>query len=97
MTDQELRLVLQTALLGEVGPLLRAVGYRRRDGEVAIRFYFDGEISAEDRESASCVVTEVIAAVPADVCVSEQIIRCDAPERIPPEFPLAYHRREQSK
>jgi hypothetical protein len=45
----ELRLVLQVALLGEVGPALRAAGYRRDGENVPVRFYFDGPISHADR------------------------------------------------
>lgn len=94
MTDQDLRWVLQIALLGEVGPALRAVCYRIRGDDVTIQFYFDGQISAVDRESASCVITEVIAALPIHVRVSEEVIRCDWPARIPPDVPRVYHRRE---
>jgi hypothetical protein len=94
MIDQELRLVLQVALLGEVGPALRAVGYRR-DGEgVTVRFHFDGPISHDDSESAACVVTELIAALPEEVRVSEELVRCDFPETIPTDLPLVFRRRE---
>lgn len=94
MTDPELRLVLQTALLGEVGPLLRAVGFRQEAETVGIRFYFDGPISDEDRESASCVVSEVLASRPEHVPVSGQVMRCDAPAPIPGDAWLVYRRRE---
>lgn len=94
MTDQELRLVLQMALLGEVGPRLRAVCYHRWDEQVAIRFYLDGPIASEDRESAACVVTEVIAALPEHVRVSEELIRCDWPARLPVGVLRVYQRRE---
>jgi hypothetical protein len=94
MTDPELRLVLQTALLGEVGRRLRAVCYRNRDEHVAIRFYLDGPIASEDRESAACVVTEVIAALPEHVRISEELIQCDWPARLPPNLPRVYQRRE---
>ena len=96
MNDQELRLVLQTALLGEVGSALRAVGYRASEGDVSIQFYLDGEISAEDRESAACVVTEVIAALPPEVRVSEELIRCDVPARVPAGSRLVFRRRAPS-
>jgi hypothetical protein len=94
MTDLELRAVLQTALLGEVGPALRGVAYRLDGREVRILFYFDGPVSDEDRESAACVGTEVIAALPEDVRVVEEVIRLDAPARIPPDLPRVFHRRE---
>jgi hypothetical protein len=93
VTDQDLRLVLQTALLGEVGPALRGVAYRLDEREVGIRFYFDGPVSDEDRESASCVVTEVIASLPEDVRVVEEVIRLDAPARLPDDLRHVFHRR----
>lgn len=94
MIDQELRLVLQVALLGEIGPALRAVGYRRDGENLAVRFYFDGPIFHVDSESAACVVSEVIAALPEQVRVSEELVRCDFPARIPTDLPLVFRRRE---
>lgn len=94
MTDPELRLVMQTALLGEVGPALRGVAHRVDGREVRIHFYFDGPVRDEDRESASCAVTEVIAALPEDGRVVEEVIRLDAPARLPGDLPRVFHRRE---
>jgi hypothetical protein len=90
----ELRLLLQTALLGEVGPALRGVTYRLAEREVHVGFYFDGPISDEDRESASCIVTEVIAGLPEDVRVVEEVIRLDVPARLPADLPRVFSRRE---
>lgn len=86
--------MLQTALLGEVGPRLRAVCCRNQDGHVAIQFYLDGPIASDDRESAACVVTEVIAALPEHVRISEELIQCNWPARLPPDLPRVYQRRE---
>lgn len=94
MTHQEVRLILQTALLGEIGSGLRAVAYQRGEDSLAIRFYFDGPISDDDRESAACVTTEVIAAMREGVRVSEELIRCDVPERIPADAALVFRRRD---
>jgi hypothetical protein len=94
MTDQELRLVLQVALLGEVGPALRAVVCQRRYSEVTIRFYIDGEISTSDRESAGFVAAEVNAALPETVRVTEELIRNDAPAKLPHEGLVVFQRRE---
>ncbi|MBO6769385.1 MAG: hypothetical protein JJ901_13930 [Erythrobacter sp.] len=69
------------ALLGEVGPALRLVVAKADRQEIVLRFYFDGEPSAEDRESANCAGTEVIADFP-EYDLAEQIERCDAPEKI---------------
>jgi hypothetical protein len=51
-------------------------------------------IAFEDRESAACVVTEAVAALPEHVRVSEELIQCDWPARIPPDLPRVYQRRE---
>jgi hypothetical protein len=94
MRDHELRLVLQVALLGEVGPALRGVAYGQSEDGVTLHFYLDGPISAADRESAACVVTEVLAALPPEVRVSEELIRCDHPARVPTDLRLVFRRRE---
>lgn len=95
MTDPHLRLLLQTALLGEVGPALRGVACGREGREVRVRFFFDGPVSELDRESAACVVTEVIAGLPEDVRVMEDVIRLDAPARLPDDLPYVFHRRDR--
>lgn len=94
VADRELRLLLQTALLGEVGCALRGVTYGLDGREVRIRFYFRGPIRDEDRESASRVVTEVIAGLPEDVRVAEEVIRLDAPARIPRDLPPVFLSRD---
>ena len=55
------------------------VGWQEK--QVLLRFYFDGEISEEDRDSAQIAATEVIADLPDDIRLEEEIIRRDAPER----------------
>ncbi|MBB4637985.1 hypothetical protein [Longimicrobium terrae] len=94
MNEQELRLVLQVALLGEVGPSLRAVAYDLQADRIAVRFYHDGVISDDERESASCVGTELMAALPHSITVSEELIRCDHPQQIPQDLPKVFRRRE---
>jgi hypothetical protein len=39
------------------------------------------------------VVSEVIAALPEQVQVSEELVRCDFPERIPTDLRLVFRRR----
>jgi hypothetical protein len=93
--DRALVLSVNRALWGEVGPSLRRVYVTSRDGLVLLRFYFDGPISEEDRESASCASTEVIADF-SDHRISEELIRCDAPAPIPVDdgWHCVYARRE---
>lgn len=94
MTHEQVALILQVALLGEVSPALRGVAFGVGDRAVRIAFYYDGRVSEEDRESASCVVTEVIAALPEDTSVSEEVRQFDAPRRLPEPEAWAYRRRE---
>lgn len=90
----EIALVLQTALLGEVGPDLRGVGFTVDDGTVVLSFQFDGAISDIDRESASCVETEVMAALPPSIRVSSEVIRVDRPTPVKATSRWVYRRRE---
>ena len=94
MTEYELRLILQTALLGEVGGALRGVAFGIGDRTVRVRFWYDGPVSDEDRESAACVVTELYASLPHDWRVADEVIRLDAPARLPYDVPMIFHRRE---
>ncbi len=87
-------LLLQVALLGEVSPALRRAGFDLGDRRVTLRFVYDGPVADDDRESASCVETEVIAALPDDVRVTTRVERVDAPARLPEPEHLVYSRRE---
>ncbi|NCP18081.1 MAG: hypothetical protein GW855_02835 [Erythrobacter sp.] len=69
------------ALWGEVGPNLRRVLAKDVDNQILLHFFFDGEPSDEDLESASVSAAEVISDYP-DHELSEEVIRCDAPEMI---------------
>jgi hypothetical protein len=95
-TRAELLLSLQRALLGEVSPALRGVSPRLGGEGLEIWFYLDGPVSGEDRESASCVTSEVAADFPVLSRVEERVERVDAPARLPPETLWAYRRRESS-
>jgi hypothetical protein len=94
MTESDLRLILQTALLGEVGGALRGVGCGIEDRTVRVRFWFDGPVSPEDRESASCVVTELYASLPHDWRIADEVVRLDAPAPLPSEPRMVFRRRE---
>lgn len=87
-------LSLQRALLGEIGPNLRAVTVRYAETSLHFEAYFDGEIRDEDRESMSLVETEVMAEFPASHAVSHDALRLDAPAQIPKDRIWVYHRKE---
>lgn len=87
-------LSLQRALLGEVFPALRAVTVEWSDTSVKFFAYVDGEVQEEDEESISCVATEVTADFPAEVDVSWEVIRRDAPASTQDGRITVYLRRE---
>ncbi len=83
------------ALLGAVSPALRAAKIAWDEEAVHLYFYYDGEISEEDHESAECVATEVITDFP-EYELEIDILRWDYPKPIPQEgLETVYHRREQ--
>lgn len=86
--------VLQTALLGEVSPLLQGVAFSIGTNDVRIAFYYDGPISEEDRESTSFVVTEVIVGFPSTIKVYEDVRQVDHPVGLPHHDHWTYRRRE---
>jgi hypothetical protein len=58
-------------------------------------FYYDGEISDELFDLASCVATEASAAFPANFSSHEEIVRWDVPKKLPlDQGRCAYRRRE---
>jgi hypothetical protein len=78
----KLRLSLNRALFGEVFPQLRAALVRADAQSWEIRFYVDGEISDDHRDSLTSAGAEVMADMEPDMKYSEEIIRLDAPARI---------------
>ncbi len=94
MTRDEVALLLQVALLGEVSPPLRGVGFPLEGERIRIFFYYDGPISEEDGESASNVETEVMAGVTRPGEVFAEVIRLDAPTKPPDPLRWVYRRRE---
>lgn len=89
-------LSMNRALLVETSPALRAAFISWNDEEVHLFFYYDGEISEEDHESAECVATEVISDFP-EYALEIDILRWDMPKPIPQTGELVYHRRENSE
>lgn len=91
-------LSLNRALLGEVFPQLRAAKIQWDEEKVNLFFYYDGEISEDDRESLECVATEVISDFP-DHGLEVEIVRCDYPARVlqsdAANIALVYRRKEE--
>jgi hypothetical protein len=71
-------LSLSRALLGEVTASLRAVQFELSERRLDIFCIFNGDISDDDRESMSCVETEVMADFP-DASVQVHYLRIDRP------------------
>jgi hypothetical protein len=88
------KLRIQKALLGEISESVRAVIFSVSENSLKIKFYLDGEISKDDRESASCVETEVIADYEDWWSVECECIRADAPQEINGEGFWVFRRRE---
>ncbi len=84
---------MNRALWGEVSRALRAARIKWNDEEVHLFFFYDGEISEEDHESAECVATEFISCYP-EYKLKIDIIRLDYPRPVPDEGELIYYRRE---
>jgi len=89
-------LSVNRALWGEVGPNLRAVTAGSDGKTIRLRFFIDGEPSERDRESAGRVGAEVIADFPTCDLVEEEVVRINAPERIPwdDQWLTIFERRE---
>lgn len=96
MTCAKAILSMNRALIVEASPTLRAALISWNDEEIHLFFYYDGEISEEDNESAECAATEVIAGYP-EYALEIDILRWDAPKPIPQTGELVYHRREKSE
>jgi diaminopimelate decarboxylase len=92
----ELVLSVNRALWGNVFPALRSVQASADRKQISLHFFVEGDLSAADRESLSCVATEVSADVPAGWQVVESVVRADPPNPIPQEkgWRVVYARRE---
>ena len=75
-----IRLSLQHARLGEIGPNLRAVTCSWNGDQVRIRAIFDGPIDEEDEDSFAGAVTGVVSDLPSDWNgeLEDEIVRIDA-------------------
>ena len=88
------RLNIQRALLGEVSARVRAITFSMSESSLDIRLYFDGPISEDDIEHASCVESEVTADYDERYRVSVHCIRLDVPNPIGDDGVWIFMRRE---
>jgi hypothetical protein len=89
-------LAMQSALLREVTPALRAVTLNvDKDEEILYaHFYYDGEASEQRIDLWDCVICEASADLGANCFVEPQIKRLDYPQKIPLSGYCAYLRKE---
>lgn len=77
-----LKLSLQRALLGNITSNLRCVIVTITNKSMQLFFYYDGEVTDSDEESASEVETEVIVDFDAEFTISTHVERLDSPNPI---------------
>lgn len=63
MKEESIRLALQSALIGEIYPHIRAIVFRYEPKSKAfkLRYYLDREPTTDDFENIDCVMTEFLA------------------------------------
>lgn len=84
----------QRALLDEVSSALRGVAITAAKSVVEVTFFYDGKISAEDLESVSNVMSQMLADAPESVSVTDVITRADNPTPIATPGVWVFRRRE---
>ena len=67
--------------------------WSEEENTAKMTFYFDGEISEDEREDAAIACTEIIAHF-YDSLLEENFLRLDYPKPLPERF-LAYKRKEE--
>lgn len=74
-----LKLSIQNALLGNVTSNIRSIVVNIVDKNIRLFFYYDGDISVEDKENASLISSEVISNFEEGFDINEDLIRLDYP------------------
>lgn len=89
----------QHALLGSVTPNLRVVTINVNNEKklVKVCFFYDGEISEEDFDTANTAMTEIISDFPSEYELEEHIERVDSPNPISIDGRIAFKRKEKIK
>jgi hypothetical protein len=92
----QLLLSTQRALLDQVEPNLRSVQLDWDDSKevIYLYFYFDKEVTSENRVSASCIAGEIAGDFSSSVEVLEKCTRIDFPNEIPSHKLFAFRRKE---
>ena len=85
---------LQRALLGQVSPRLRGVAVDDDGQLIRLRFFINGPVSEDDTVIASEVETELLADLSSERKVETDVIRLDAPQRLPDSNLWVFQRRE---
>ncbi len=95
--QSQLLLSVQRALLDEIDSNLRAVKINWDETKeiIYLYFYFDGQITNENINSASCVAGEVAGDFLPEVEVVENCTRVDSPKETPSQKLIAFRRKEQ--
>jgi hypothetical protein len=86
---------IQLALLGEISSEVRVISAEIEGEKLSLTWYFDGQPSELDIESASCTETELIADYPVDFELVTHLVQCDYPNIVPKIGIWVYARREQ--
>jgi hypothetical protein len=73
----EILLAAQSALVGEIFPVLRKVSILWRPGSVVLTYHVDAELSDDDRDSITSIEAEMVAHLP-ELDTSSEIILYDA-------------------
>ncbi len=91
-----IRMSLQRALLNEISSNLRmvAVDWNNKEKKIVIYFYFDREVSEENRDSANCVAGEVTGDFDPQTEITENCIQLNSPLELPNHQCTVYRRRE---
>ena len=89
--QNSLRLSARRALLGAVGPSVRAVSVGARDKVILFRALVDPDVTDEEREDLEVAATEVIADYPAGWTLDVSIDEADA-DALPQALELVYLR-----
>ena len=91
---ETVRIAIQEALIGKVSARLRKLFAEFGQTNIHLDSYFDGEVSAEDRDSMACVEAELTAAFPNNHRITHTVHRLDYPELIPKRRRCFFARRE---
>lgn len=83
----KLKLTAQVALLGNVTPNLRSVCVQVEDHKIFVRFYYDRELSEDDKECAESTMDDIIADLHTDTDGVETFFDYDFLQLSYPEKP----------